>query len=151
MASCERAVKRKLSQADARRDLALTHRRPDFDPRQGGPGYDEWFRERVMALPSYDEALWWVNEKTLGRWIDALAANNTLARVPHAAGAPRRISAIEIAVVHMLKRAYPTMSADELTNNIARLFGRVFSPASHHARAQGLQPVPHDEPGSHRF
>ena len=106
--------------------MALSANDDHFDPRKGGPGYPEWFRERIMLMARKD-ALEHVSASTLDRWIEQQQQIGTVTRIPHEKGCHRRISAIEVAVMHLIKLRNPTASADEVMNAIASLFGRVFS------------------------
>lgn len=124
--SDSRVLKRQRAQSDVHRDPDMNKRHEFLDPRSGGAGYPEWFRERVMQLP-YAQAMEWISPSTHHRWSEALRAIGTLHRVPHDEGRPRKISPMEVAVVHLIKVAHPTTSADELINSIGRLFGRVYS------------------------
>ena len=54
------------------------------------------------------------------------------------------MSDAEVGVVHMLKRANPTLMATEIINALAHTFGRVFSEVDiSHAIIEGLEPLQH--------
>ena len=108
---------------------ALT-RHQSAHPCLGGTGYPLWRREELVDLYEDLATRYLVprsNRRSIRRWMRRRNNTGTLHRDPMNQGRKRRMSALEIGICFVTKRARPTASEDELANMITHQTGRVFS------------------------